>query len=274
MTAACGLCCPDSFIFGWLEPLDVVGEINTSTQFISFRQDEDCNHNPLAPYDFSYWGTWRCDDTSVAAIDSTGLATAVGLGATTIEHSYDAATYTLFIEECIENWFTVSRSASCDVIPPPPCAVPVRFRRDGNPTASGGTLTFSYSWNSSIGNLANLSGCTVGEIVDYPGSNPVYTWPYPMIQTSNDPDILNLSGTLGGFLDNHSPPGSFAKPYNAASFTATQRYRYRCPCANNGNYVNLTGPISITRSVMQNPNGSWKYTVTKQGFSATINPLP
>ncbi len=69
--------------------------------------------------------------------------------------------------------------------------------------------------------------------------------------------------------------GSERYPYKASSFTGTQYYRYKCTNYNNGNYVNLIGPLSIVRAVSKNANGTWKFTVTKPtGGSATINPLP
>jgi len=34
------------------------------------------------------------------------------------------------------------------------------------------------------------------------------------------------------------------------------------------------GPISIVRSVIKRTDGKYKYTVTKSGYSAKIDPLP
>lgn len=92
-----------------------------------------------------------------------------------------------------------------------------------------------------------------------------------------DPTVRNLPATLGVFIDTHGlPPGQpFVTPYGASSFTGVQRYRYTCPCANGGSPVNLMGLLNIVRSVSQNTNGSWKYTVTKPtNGQASINPLP
>jgi hypothetical protein len=78
-----------------------------------------------------------------------------------------------------------------------------------------------------------------------------------------------------GFNDFHRTAGTFVKPYVASSITAVQNYQYICACANNGQPVNLTGPLNIVRSVSQNTNGSWKFTVTKPtNGQASINPLP
>ncbi|HEX7314401.1 MAG TPA: hypothetical protein VF297_10785 [Pyrinomonadaceae bacterium] len=67
---------------------------------------------------------------------------------------------------------------------------------------------------------------------------------------------------------------SICTPYQAASFTATQHYRFRCTCHNSNAYVNLMGSLDIVRTVTQNTNGTWRFTVTKSGASATVNPLP
>jgi hypothetical protein len=111
----------------------------------------------------------------------------------------------------------------------------------------------------------------MGEKVEYPFVP--FPAPLPNISPSN-PDVNNFSATAGSGTDNHSTPGAFRTPYSAVTFTATQVYRYSCPCVNSGNWVTIAGPFSIMRSVSQNPDGSWKFTITKNQGSATINPLP
>ena len=75
----------------------------------------------------------------------------------------------------------------------------------------------------------------------------------------------------------HAPAGhlngenSWTKPYQYATFSATQYYQYSC---NGPTQHTLMGPITITRTVSQNANGTWMYQVTKSGSSATLNPLP
>ena len=46
----------------------------------------------------------------------------------------------------------------------------------------------------------------------------------------------------------------------------SQVWRYRCTCANGGNYVNLTGSIYASQSVTQQ-GGSWVYTITKPNIA-------
>jgi len=111
--------------------------------------------------------------------------------------------------------------------------------------------------------------------VTYPGSSGTYTWPRPPFgQTSANPTTSGFNVALGTFTDKHLPPSSWIKPYIAASFKANQTYQYVCPCVNGGNQAQLA-QYTITRSVTQNSNGTYMYTVTKSsGESATLNPLP
>jgi hypothetical protein len=168
-------------------------------------------------------------------------------------------------------WFinNTTSNANCNV-----CPVPVNFRQTGWGQPYPGVLEFSYRWDSSIGTLADLVVCTVGEYVTYPGGNP-YQWPRPpWSETSPNPTVdPGVSGSEGLLTDNHLP-GNMPPPYAVASFTATQKYRYSCTCRNNGSPVDIFGPLSIVRAVAQRPDGKYKYTVTKSGQSASIDALP
>jgi hypothetical protein len=147
------------------------------------------------------------------------------------------------------------------------CPVPTNFQETGS-SDSNGILYFTLTWGSSSGNLQDLAGCTVNENVSYPGGNPYYfnsppyqagsNWPNPTIQPVPP---VNAQNDIA--YDTHGHP-AFQGPYRADYFTATQYYQYSCTCNNSSN-VPLAGPISITRSVTQNSNGTWKYTVTKAG---------
>lgn len=94
--------------------------------------------------------------------------------------------------------------------------------------------------------------------VEHQDANPTVIWPAP--------------GSDGAMGDDHSP-GTIVKPHAEASFTATQHYRYRCPCKNGNSPVVLMGPIAITREVKRRPDGKFKYIITKSGKSASIDPL-
>jgi hypothetical protein len=158
--------------------------------------------------------------------------------------------------------------------PPKPCPVPVNYRQTVGSDAGGGVLHFEYGWDSSTGNLADLRACLAGEEVTYPGGNP-FVWPKPPWNgsTPNPTIIMPSPGSDGVMQDNHSSK-PFVKPYKEAFFTATQFYRYQCPCANGGRPVKLMGPISIVRKVDKKSDGNFKYTITKSGKSASIDPLP
>jgi hypothetical protein len=162
-----------------------------------------------------------------------------------------------------------SAPVSFEVTPTSSCAVPTNLHYTSCSDNGNGDLHFNYAFSSSTGNLADLSSCTVGENVTYPGSQNPFPFPSPPFPPDayTNPTIGDGSATSGSFTDDHflTPSTTFVKPYSASSFTATQYYRYKCSCANGGNYVNIAGPNYIVRSVSQNVNGSWKFSVTKSG---------
>jgi hypothetical protein len=138
-----------------------------------------------------------------------------------------------------------------------------------------GELDITYTWSSSTGKQSDLAACQLAEYVTYPGAPGTYTWPRPPFgQATANPTPGGGSAANSVYIDQHLPPVSWIKPYIAASFTANQTYQYVCPCVNGGSQVQL-GQYTITRSVTQNSDGSYMYTVTKSsGESATLNPLP
>lgn len=158
------------------------------------------------------------------------------------------------------------------------CVEPTNFRQT-SVTITSGRLNFRYDWDSSTGtgpgNLANLSKCQVGEKVDYTATDlPFASPPFPSGINPDNPTITAGSAT-GGFLeDTHATPGDFVKPYQTKTITASQEYRYRCTCKQNNAWIPLLEGLTIVRSVTQNTNGSWKFTITKSGETATIDPLP
>jgi hypothetical protein len=164
------------------------------------------------------------------------------------------------------------------------CVVPTSVQVQSCSDAGNGVLHFNYTYSSSDGKYGDLASCTLGEIVTYPGTQDPWPWPSPPFppDSSSNPTIGDFDASKGGpggpgtFTDDHmlSPSTTFVKPYSQQSFTGTQYYRYKCSCASGGQYVNVLGPLSIVRSVSKNSNGTWKFTVTKSGCSAQINPLP
>jgi predicted nuclease of predicted toxin-antitoxin system len=84
-------------------------------------------------------------------------------------------------------------------------ATPTKFRQTSVADAGNGDLRFTYAWDSTTGNQADLSSCTVGEIVTYQDSrNP---WPFPSPPFPPDaytnPTVIDLAATLPGFQDDH-----------------------------------------------------------------------
>ncbi|HEX2091730.1 MAG TPA: hypothetical protein VHG28_04975, partial [Longimicrobiaceae bacterium] len=161
----------------------------------------------------------------------------------------------------------------CDA-PSDGCPVPVNFHQTKVEQRSGGRLYFEYEWDSSTGNQDDLRDVWLGELVDYPNGNP-FVWPSPPWNgsTRNPEFHFDIPGTDPAMGDEHTSR-PFKKPYRADGFTARQKYRYRTPCRNGGNPVDLTATIPIVRAVTQRSARRWKYTITKSGETATLDPLP
>lgn len=177
------------------------------------------------------------------------------------------------------------------------CAVPVNLKLKKPGENKGcGTLYFEYTWESSTGNLFDLSDCVIFEQVLYPGWDPngpdiqYYHWPAPWFGATPNPTVSEkkVPGYKGFLTDEHEPhphpnpkppadpttAGGFRDTFNEESFIATQRYVYMCPCANGGRIVELYAKNPIERSVVLE-DGKYKYVVTKDGASAEIRlPLP
>jgi len=274
-TYDCRNCCPNNFFDGWVTPGEVSGFVGDVTNFSALQRDTNC-YGQLFPPRSADIVNWESTDPSVASCNYfNGQTTALSSGETQIQGHWTADSwFDDGSERCDYTPIDVLEEAFCMILPP--CAYPTNFQQVGNGVdIGGGALRFNYSWGSSTGNLADLSQCTVGEIVTYPGTGNYFP-PSPPFPTTGfpNPTIIDLPATDGGFQDTHSTRGTFVTPYSSSSFTATQNYRYKCPCRSSGNYVNLVGPINIVRAVSPSTGGRWKFTITKSGASATIDPLP
>ncbi len=156
-TSACGRCCPNSIIDARLEPYSVVGFIGDTNPFIAIEYDVDCYGNPLYPFPTEYNVSFSSSDTSVATINSTGLATGVGVGTTTISGLVEGIYYTNCTAEdagdeycCDEANAPTYCDASCDIRPRVTINVP-KAALDGDTvefsvSVEDGTPT-SYQWS-------------------------------------------------------------------------------------------------------------------------------
>jgi hypothetical protein len=154
--------------------------------------------------------------------------------------------------------------------------VPINYQQVGDGiVSSGGLLQFNYSWESSSGDLADLTKCEVGENVTYPDPADPFPWPSPPYSgSSNNPTIKWVPATLGVAQDNQRHT-AFLAPYVANSFDATQNFDYRCRPDNDVvDFPDWVG-ITIDRTVSDSTGrGCFGYTVTKSGASASIPRLP
>ncbi len=148
------------------------------------------------------------------------------------------------------------------------CPVPTNFHQE---TGIGrlGALYFIYKWDSSSGNKAHLSSCTIGERVDY-GSIP--RPPFPNEWNPANPSEESFSAEGGEASDVHPNPdrsGPFRKPYSNAVADAYQYYWYSCPC--DGSIQRVLKPLTeIWRGVYLDPFGLWTYGIQKDNVYSSV----
>ena len=132
------------------------------------------------------------------------------------------------------------------------CAQPVNWTHTGATDNGSDGIRINISWDSSTGTLADLSNCTVREVVNYGAiPNPPFTWNPP------NPTILTVPGANGAGMDTHSyPPGlaSIPTPRVAGTMVANQVYQWKCTG---------TGCDSAWHDFP-----SQNYTITRQVFGA------
>lgn len=258
----------------------VMGFTFTNLPF-SIQPNQSIQVNSIATYsgghqyDFTSKSDWSSDLPGVATVgtgnSSPGLAHGISAGTTTIS-AISSVLYPIAEQICgttpqcgYDNMDYISGNGLATVTP----ATPINFQASAPSLSSDGTLTFTYTFQSSTGNLSDLSACKVGETVFYPGSTNPYVWPYPMRASTANPTVILGPATSGGFTDMNKPPSSYTKPYSASSFSATQTLQWECSNYNNGQFNKFVPDITITRSVFLNT--VWKYQITKSGAVNTVN---
>jgi hypothetical protein len=181
-----------------------------------------------------------------------------------------------------------SAPVSFEVTPASGQAVPINFILTSASDDGGGALPLLdsfYSWQSSSGNPADLSSCSMRENVTYDNTNnatcPNNTPPQKCYYPPSPP--WAGGGKPGtGYPNPTSPqPGpanggksedqnsvtnlNFVKPYAASSFSSTQYVQYSC---GGGAWINVYGPVAITRT-LSNSSGKWAATVSRADTPVT-----
>jgi hypothetical protein len=157
-------------------------------------------------------------------------------------------------------------------------AIPVNYRQTAFSVQSSASLHFEYMWDSSTGNLADLSACQIEEYVTYVGPNP-YPWPSPPYlanQVTPWPELglTPVSANNPKLNDDHGHAAGWQTPYVFKVVASDQVYQFQCPYYQNNQWVQLmpiNGQIPIDRVVsLPNGNPPWTYTITKSGQSASM----
>lgn len=89
-TTACGTCCFPEYVSAVLTFGSSEGVVGDTTQFYAYEQESDCYgcyYPSLTPASGSI--SWTSSDITIATVDSTGLATAVGAGTATITATWN-----------------------------------------------------------------------------------------------------------------------------------------------------------------------------------------
>jgi hypothetical protein len=278
---ACMNCCPDNLYESWTVDNPVVAPIGGPVDVFLTMRDVDCYETVLEPYSVGPWYdvNWYLDNTNIATGDVNATITGVSEGSTylharlTTEEWYNAPTET--------GWTCESDPVNVYFDPPVlvTCPVPTNFRQVNDVLVDNLTpkLVFDYDWDSNTGNLAHLSSCEMRESLFRPFEyNPFPSPPFASGDFQANPNHISLPtpATEGRVSDVHDTMIPFVEPYSAISVITSQSYQYRCPCANFNNWTTLYQPFGgINREFSQNPGGSWRFSISKSGSTATKSPL-
>jgi hypothetical protein len=110
---SCSLCCPNTFGAGWISPINY-GDCPTSvgpgstTQFTAFEQDFNGPYCGGTGSPYPVGATWQSEDESIATVDYTGLATAIGPGYGVVSCYWDVVYWT---------WDDIDESCEEDIEP-------------------------------------------------------------------------------------------------------------------------------------------------------------
>jgi hypothetical protein len=164
---ACVDCCPASFYDGWCDPGSATGYPGETTQFTAVEQDQNCYGNSFEPFEVS--ASWSSQNTSVATVDSGGLATAQDEGSTLIRATW--STFERGETDCSTRPIDVVREALCDVLAP--CSILIGGSDVNLTTAEcdGGTHRSVISNQMGKNGNPEILGCTGTAM----GSNPQIT---------------------------------------------------------------------------------------------------
>ncbi|HYE72526.1 MAG TPA: hypothetical protein VEF04_04310, partial [Blastocatellia bacterium] len=115
-TYECQCPCTSSYAQCRLLPPSVIGFPGDTTQFLAQQRDQNCHGTLGSWYNVTATNFWSTN-TSVATINSSGYATAVAPGSTTLYGSLNAVINYWNGSGCAVQYITPSASAICDVNP-------------------------------------------------------------------------------------------------------------------------------------------------------------
>jgi hypothetical protein len=280
----CSICdCPPAFTALELEPSSITLLVNDTIWCdAEARFEEYCNN-------YYWWYYVNADyissDPNIASITTGGLVTGLSGGLATMTGTYSDYYYSWNspLQDCVEHSRTMSAHCTAKV------AVPTNFHMSAAEDAGGGVnplLHITFVWQSSTGDLSDLSGCQLRERVTYSASNnsacpdnippglcfyPTSPpWPTPGQPGTGYPNPTDIAGSAsaGGIFDNNAITNlQFVQPYSANSFPSTQYFQHSCNAQQT--WTNIYGPVTITRSMFKNAQNKWAVKVSRSDTSVT-----
>lgn len=239
---ACVNCCPDSCAQTWVDPPSVEGFAGDTQLFAPMQQNEDCFGNLLNAFHV-FGASWNSSNTAVATVDSSGFATAQGIGNTNIGANWSAWLWDMNPNNtCFKTHIFPNPTALCDVLD-----TPVIFTKIAQ---DFGTANF----------IPGVTGQTFSATLSLPSNSPPCTG-------SAFPMIVRLRKRSDATL--HSP----SDPRNFVDTPDDSQYRVNGGGLQSGSSNDREFDIRLQRLTPGNPNRHIRIGVagfTSSGaFSAT-----
>ena len=96
---SCQSCCLTGYFRSYVSPSSSNVSVGTPVDFEVYEEDKDCYGYVTLPY-LQTFASWTSSNTSTATVNSSGTATTVGVGETTIRASWTAERYDLRFVPC------------------------------------------------------------------------------------------------------------------------------------------------------------------------------
>jgi len=172
------------------------------------------------------------------------------------------ATWETFDPICLDDMI-LSAIGTINAVMEIPCAYPTALSPyNWQQTGNGLYLQINYVWTSSTGLWYSLKACQYREYIEYGGDFPPPNPPWGTTEPPPNPKTGQTHPIANYYFTDNLYPGSFVKPYSGSAYWGDQKWEFRCPYYNNGQWTTIEGPNRFTRSLVYE-NNQWKCIQTK-----------